>query len=149
MTNKLAEVIYEEYGLSISLAVAKRLAAVGEAHAIANGWKVVIVILDNTGSPVLTVKMDQTQLGSYDVAVEKAKTAFLFRRATIQFEKAVAEGAHRLLSMRNLIALQGGYPISEDDKVIGAIGVSGATGAQDSEVCEVALASLSADRQRE
>ena len=82
--------------------------------------------------------MQDTQTGSVELAIEKARTAALFRRPTKVFEDGVAAGGEglRLLRLTGAIPIDGGIPIVVDGKLIGAIGVSGGTGAQDGEVAE-------------
>jgi uncharacterized protein GlcG (DUF336 family) len=72
------------------------------------------------------------------LAIEKARTAALFRRPTKVFEDGVAAGGEglRLLRLTGAIPIDGGVPIVVDGKLIGAIGVSGGTGAQDGRVAE-------------
>jgi glc operon protein GlcG len=70
------------------------------------------------------------------LAIEKANTAALFRRPTKVFEDGVVKGELRLLRLTGAIPIDGGVPIIADGKLIGAIGVSGGTGAQDGQVAK-------------
>ena len=70
------------------------------------------------------------------MAIEKAQTAALFRRPTKVFEDGVVKGELRLLRLTGAIPIDGGVPIIADGKLIGAIGVSGGTGAQDGQVAK-------------
>jgi glc operon protein GlcG len=125
-----------EYGPPITLELAKRVMASAEAEAASNHWTVVIVIVDSGGNLVMLHKQDQTPLGSIAIAQSKAETAVNFKCATKVREEALASGGLelRLLTIRNLIALEGGIPLILDDKIIGAIGVSGMHPSQDSQV---------------
>jgi glc operon protein GlcG len=122
------------YGLSISIDSAKN--AVAEARK--NNWKDAIAIVDTGGYLVYFEKMQDTQTGSVALAIEKANTAALFRRPTKVFEDGVAHGGEglRLLRLTGAIPIDGGVPIIADGKLIGAIGVSGGTGAQDGQVAK-------------
>jgi glc operon protein GlcG len=126
------------YGLSISTDNAKKAAAAAIAAARKNDWKQAIAIVDTGGHLVYFEKMQDTQTGSVDLAIEKARTAALFRRPTKVFEDGVAAGGEglRLLRLTGAIPIDGGVPIVADGKLIGAIGVSGGTGAQDGQVAE-------------
>ena len=126
------------YGLSISTDSAKLAAAAAIAAARKNHWKQAIAIVDTGGHLVYFEKMQDTQTGSVELAIEKARTAALFRRPTKVFEDGVAGGGEglRLLRLTGAIPIDGGVPIVVDGKLIGAIGVSGGTGAQDGEVAE-------------
>jgi glc operon protein GlcG len=87
---------------------------------------------------VMLHKLDNTQYGSIPVAEDKARSALDFRRPTKVFEDLVAQGGlgMRTLALRGASPLEGGLPIIVDGKVIGAIGVSGATAAQDGQVAK-------------
>jgi len=122
-----------EYGPPISLDLAKQVMAAAEAEAAANGWPMVIVIVDSGAHLVLLHKLDQVQLGSIVIAQRKAETSAKMRRPTKVLEDAVIAGGPglRLLSLDGITALEGGLPILREGKVIGAIGVSGMSSAQD------------------
>jgi glc operon protein GlcG len=126
------------YGLSVSTESAKNAAAASIAEAQKNNWKQAIAIVDTGGYLVYFEKMQDTQTGSVDLAIEKARTAALFRRPTKVFEDGVAAGGEglRLLRLTGAIPIDGGVPIIVDGKVIGAVGVSGGTGAQDGQVAK-------------
>jgi glc operon protein GlcG len=126
------------YGLSISTDSAKIAAVAAIAEAQKNNWKQAIAIVDTGGYLVYFEKMQDTQTGSVDLAIEKARTAALFRRPTKVFEDGVAAGGEglRLLRLTGAIPIDGGVPIIVDGKLIGAVGVSGGTGAQDGQVAK-------------
>jgi uncharacterized protein GlcG (DUF336 family) len=133
-----------EYGDPINLEAAKKIVAASEAYARNKKWAVVIVIVDTGGNLVVVNKIDNTQVGSIDVAIGKARTANNFKRPTKAFEDAVAGGGIglRILSLPNVVAIEGGEPILVDGKVVGAIGVSGVQANQDGEVAKAGLAAL-------
>jgi uncharacterized protein GlcG (DUF336 family) len=126
------------YGPPITLEAAKKVMAAAEAEAMKNNWGMAIAILDSTGHMVMLHKLDNTQYGSILVAEDKARSALDFRRPTKVFEDLVAQGGlgMRTLALRGASPLEGGLPIIVDGKVIGAIGVSGATAVQDGQVAK-------------
>lgn len=134
------------YGAAITLAAAKRVLAAAEREAVANGCSMVIVILDSSGLPVLLQRMDGVTLGSLDVAQAKAQTAVRFRRATKTYQDRIAAGGAelRLLTMPGICAIEGGLPLIENGRLVGAIGVSGATAAQDGQVAAAGAGALQA-----
>lgn len=134
------------YGAAVSLSDARRIADAAEAEGRRRGFSLAFAIVDPSGSLVLFHKMDGTQNGSIEVAIEKARTSALFRRPTKFFSDAVAGGRNTVLSLPNMVAVEGGVPIVIDGRVAGAIGVSGASSAEDGEVAAAALAALSASR---
>jgi glc operon protein GlcG len=120
------------YGAPMSLDAAKKAMAAAEAEAKKNNWPVAIAILDTTGSLVMLQKLDNTQTGSVEIAIGKARTSLDFRRPSKALQDVIAGGGAglRLLSARNMLALEGGVPVIVDGKVVGAIGVSGVTSEQ-------------------
>jgi len=121
------------YGVSVSLENAKKAAAPALAEAEKNHWNMAVAIVDTGGNLVYYEKMDNTQLGSANVAVEKARTAALFKRPSKALQDALAAGGDglRVLSLKGVTAVEGGIPLVMDGKIVGAIGVSGGTSAQD------------------
>ena len=126
------------YGLSISTESAKNAAAASIAEAQKNNLKMAIAIVDTGGYLVYFEKMQDTQTGSVDLAIEKARAAALFRRPTKVFQDGVAAGGEglRLLRLTGTIPIDGGVPIIVNGKVVGAVGVSGGSGEQDGQVAK-------------
>ena len=91
LTNALAQ-MPNPYGLPISLENAKKVAAPALAEAAKNNWTVAVAIVGPAGNLIYDQKMDNTQLGSADVAIEKARTSALFKRPTKVFQDALAAG---------------------------------------------------------
>jgi glc operon protein GlcG len=124
------------YGLAISTENAKSAAAAAIAEARKNNWKMAVAVVDTGGYLVYFEKMQDTQTGSVELAIEKARTAALFRRPTKVFQEGVAAGGDglRLLRLTGAIPIDGGVPIVVDGKLVGAVGVSGGSGEQDGQV---------------
>lgn len=121
------------YGPPISNEHAKKVAAAALAEAVKNKWNMAVAVVDPNGTLVYYEKMDNTQLGSADVAVDKARSAALYKRPTKSFQDNLASGGAgmRVMSLRGAIPVEGGVPILSEGKIIGAIGVSGANSDQD------------------
>ena len=121
------------YGAAISLENAKKAAAPALAEAVKNHWNMAVAIVDPSGNLVYYEKMDDTQLGSANFAIDKARSAALFKRPTKVFQDALAAGGDglRLLKIQGAIPVEGGIPIVMEGKIVGAIGVSGGSSAQD------------------
>jgi uncharacterized protein GlcG (DUF336 family) len=134
-----------QYGAPIELAAAKKVMAAAEAEARKQKWPVAIAIVDNAGMLVMFQRLENTQLGSVQIALEKAKTSALFRRPTKAFEDRVAEGGVnlKLLKLPGGLPMEGGLPIISGGKVIGGIGVSGVASSQDAMVGQAGLDALS------
>ena len=129
------------YGEPISLELAKKVIAAAEAEAKKNEWPVAIAVVDGSGFLVAFARLDNTQLGSIEVALEKAKTSALFRRPTKAFEDALAMGGANLkiLKLPGGLPIEGGLPIVRDGKIIGAIGVSGVKSTEDAQIAAAGL----------
>jgi uncharacterized protein GlcG (DUF336 family) len=132
------------YGPAITLEQALKVLAGAEAEAKKNNWPVAIVVLDSGGNLVALHRLDNTQFGSVEVARQKAWSAVAFRRPTKAFQDALAAGgaAVRLLALEGASPIEGGLPLVVDGKIVGAVGVSGVTGEQDSIVAAAGVAAL-------
>jgi len=132
------------YGAPITLEQAKKVMVGAEAEAKKGNWSMAIIILDSGGNMVMMQRMDGTQLGSVDAARDKAWSAVAYRRPTKAFEDAIAQGGAnlRLLRLTGASPIEGGLPITADGKVIGSIGVSGGSSAQDGQVAKAGVDGL-------
>lgn len=125
---------------ALTLDGAKKIAAVAETKAKAEGARVVIAVVDEGGSLLLLERLDDTQVASVNVGIDKARTAAIYRRPSKVFEDQVKNGRVSALALHGAVALQGGVPIIVDGKVIGAIGVSGETPQQDEDIATAGAA---------
>jgi uncharacterized protein GlcG (DUF336 family) len=98
--------------------------------------------VDHAGGLLLFHCLDDTQPGSQEIAVLKARTAARLHRSTKALEDGVAGGRVALITLPAAVALEGGLPIRVGGRVIGGIGVSGMGSAQDGEAAAAALAAL-------
>lgn len=132
------------YGAPITLEQAKKIMVGAEAEAKKNSWGMVIVVLDSGGNLVMLQRMDGAQLGSIEVAKDKAYSAVAFRRPTKAFDDALAQGGAnlRILRLSGAAPIEGGIPIVADGKVIGSVGVSGGTSGQDAQVARAGIDNL-------
>ena len=132
------------YGAPIGVEAAKKVAAPAIAEAVKNKWTVAVAIVDPSGVLVYYEKMDNTQVGSADIAIEKARTAAEFKRPTKALQDTVAAGGAglRVLGLRGLTPVEGGIPLLIDGKIVGAIGVSGMASDQDSQCAKAGADSL-------
>jgi uncharacterized protein GlcG (DUF336 family) len=121
------------YGTAVSLENARKAAAPAIAEAEKNHWNMAVAIVDTGGNLVYYEKMDNTQLASAGVSIEKARCAAMFKRPTKAFQDTLAAGGDglRVLSLKGVVASEGGIPLVMDGKIVGAIGVSGGTSPQD------------------
>ncbi len=127
------------YGPSIGVEAARKFAATATAEAKKNGWTVAVAVVDPAGDLVFFERMDSTQVASTKVAQDKARTAARFKRPTKAFEEALAGGRQAILGLPDVVPLEGGIPIVVEDRIVGAIGVSGATSQQDGVCAQAAV----------
>lgn len=132
------------YGAPVSLENAKKAAAPALAEAAKNNWNMAVAIVDPSGNLVYYEKMDNTQLGSATVAVDKARSAALFKRPTKALQDALAAGGDglRILRIQGAVPVEGGIPLLVDGKIVGAIGVSGGSSAQDGQCAKAGAEAL-------
>jgi glc operon protein GlcG len=130
------------YGEPITLEQAKKVAAAAEAEAKKLNLNDAIAIVEPNGQLVYFQKMDGTQYGGFNVALDKATSSALFRRPTTAFDAGLKAGATYLLQLRGANAVPGGVPIVINGKLIGGIGISGGNGAEDNQVAIAGAAGL-------
>jgi len=127
----------------LNLQASQTVMDAAEAHARANGWNVVITIVDDGGHPILLRRMDGTQIGSVEVALEKARSAVAFRRPTRALNELVSAGNVAVLRLPGAMPVEGGIPLMWEGQMIGAIGVSGVTAQQDGQIAQAGVEALS------
>jgi uncharacterized protein GlcG (DUF336 family) len=132
------------YGDTINLEQAKKATEAAIAEAQKNNWAMAITVVGPSGDLVHFAKMDNTQYGSIPISQHKARAAAIFRRPTKAFEDRVAQGGAGIAAMTldGMIASEGGVPLVVGGKIVGAIGCSGATGAQDGQACQAGVNAL-------
>jgi glc operon protein GlcG len=127
------------YGASITLDAAKKPAAAALAEARKNNWTMAVAIVDTAGTLVYYEKMDNTQIGSSHVAINKARSAIWYKRPTKALQDALASGGAgvRVLALEGAEPVEGGIPLVSDGKIIGAIGVSGDSSDHDAQCAKM------------
>jgi uncharacterized protein GlcG (DUF336 family) len=130
-TAVLAQSAPVPYGAPITSEAARKAAAAALAEGKKNGWNVAAAVVDTGGVLVYFERLENTQNGSSEVSIEKARTAAAFRRPSKAFEDVVAGGKTNYLKLPGTVPIEGGVPLLVDGKIVGALGVSGASSAQD------------------
>ena len=128
----------------LTLADAQRISLAARRAATENKWNVVVAIVDDGGHLISLERMDGTQKGSVQVAQQKARTAILFKRPTKAFEDMVLQGRPVMMTMPDVICLEGGVPLIRDGVHVGAIGISGVKSSEDGTVAAAGAAALGA-----
>jgi glc operon protein GlcG len=132
------------YGPNVNTETAKKVAEAALAEARKNNWTMAAAVVDTSGVLVYFERIDNTQNGSSVVAIDKAKSAALFKRPTKALQDALAAGGEgwRVLKIEGSVPLEGGIPLISDGKIIGALGVSGGASAQDGQCAKAGADSL-------
>lgn len=128
---------------ALTLAGAEAIAKAAEAEALKRGAKVVIAVVDDGGSLIVLRRLDNTQVASVNVGIDKARAAAVFRRPSKVLEEQVRDGRVGALQLAGGVALQGGVPITIGGQCVGAIGVSGETPAEDEAIAMAGLEATS------
>jgi len=131
---------------AITREAAASLIAATLAAAAEIGFEVAIAVTDAGGHLKAFERMDKCPFLTAEVAIDKAWTAASFGLpshvwATIIADPQVAQLAHR----PRMVAVGGGYPIFENGLLVGGLGISGGSAAQDQQAAEQALAALGFD----
>ena len=125
---------------ALSYGRARAAAEAAGAEATARRVAPVVAVVDAEGALVYLWRPDVAQVASVGVATDKARTAAIYRRPSRDFEQQASSGRASALHLARAVPLQGGMPIVEDGYVIGAVGVSGASSAdEDQELAEIGV----------
>ena len=129
-----------DYGPAVNAGTAKKIAAGVIAECQKNGWNVAVAVVDTHGELVAFERMDGSNTGGVDIARQKAWTAARFRRDSKAFADGLAAGRLGSLSFDGVVSVEGGVLVVADGRIVGAIGVSGATSAQDAQCARAGAA---------
>jgi glc operon protein GlcG len=122
---------------ALTLQIARQVAAAAEQAAAANHNHMFVLIVDDGGNLMYMERMDDAQLGSFNVALAKARSAVFFKRPTKMFEDAVIKNGYTpILKLPEAMPIEGGIPLLVDGHILGAIGVSGGTPQEDGKAAQ-------------
>ena len=127
---------------SLSLEDARKASAAAVTEAKKNKWNMAIAVVDDGGHLIYFERIDETQFGSIDIAIGKARTAVSLKRPTKALEDALNGGQYAILAFPNILPREGGLPIFAGEKLIGAIGVSGVKSSEDAQVAKAGVDAL-------
>ena len=130
----------------VTLADARRVIAAAEKKAAEIGQPMNIAVADGGGNLVSHVRMDGAWLGSIDISIKKAFTSRAFDIATKDLADHSQSGGQffgiHASNDGRIMIFAGGIPLKKDGVVVGSIGVSGGSGAQDHSVAEAGAAAF-------
>lgn len=134
------------YGETINTENAKKVAAAAIAEAQKRNWNgFCVAIVGPSGDLVYFERQDNCQFASNGISQQKARAAARYRRPTVVFERLLGKGdffAYLPTLGNDFIASRGGNPIVINGKIVGAIGASGGTGAQDDTISQAGANSV-------
>jgi len=116
---------------ALSAADARRAAEAVASECASRGVSPVCAVVDAGGDLMCIWRPDEAQVASVGVAADKARTAAIYRRPSKDFEDQASGGRASALHLARAVPLQGGIPILRDGHVVGAVGVSGASSADE------------------
>lgn len=127
-------------GAKMDLPLARSLIQKVQDRARETGLSVVVAVADEGGNPVAIERMDGAFFASFDIALNKAYTACALRMSTLSL-KPMAQPGGQLYGIQHtnggkIVVFGGGVPLMKSGRLIGGLGVSGGTEAQDSALAE-------------
>jgi uncharacterized protein GlcG (DUF336 family) len=130
----------------LSLEDAKTILEAAERKATEIGVPQDIAVVDESGYLLTFSRMDGAKFSAIEIAINKALTSAGGRRATREYKEVAgpngpAFGLHTQLGGRFTI-VGGGIPVVVDGQVVGAVGVSSGSAAQDHEVADAGIAAF-------
>lgn len=135
-----------EYGQSIDIATAKKVAAAAFAELAKRNWQGMCVsVVDTHGDLLYFERDDRCQYAAINISQRKARASARYRVPTVAFERRIAMGSFNnyLPTLDpDFIAARGGNPLMVDGKIVGAIGVSGGAGSQDDTISQAGASAL-------
>jgi glc operon protein GlcG len=128
------------YGPPITTEQARKAVSAALAEARANNWAMAAAVVDPGGILVYFEKIDDTQNASPRIAIDKAKSAALFKRTTKTFQDSVERGGVglRVTKLRGAVPVEGGVPLVINGQIVGGLGISGGTAEQDGQCAKAA-----------
>jgi uncharacterized protein GlcG (DUF336 family) len=130
---------------TVTLTEAQAVIAAATAHAEKIAVPVAAVVLDASGRLVAASRMDGAPLMAMDMATGKAYTAAGMGAPTEVWDQATEASpgfGGAITSVPGFTPFGGGKPLTVDGQMVGAVGISGGTVAQDIEIAEAALGGL-------
>lgn len=123
----------------MTLELAQKIAAKAAACGKKNNWKFSIAVVNAEGNLVYFQRTDGSYLGSVNAAIDKAKSANAFQRTTKEFADGVKGGRLGLVTIKDIVAIEGGVPVKIGETFVGGLGLSGAHSPEDHQCASSAI----------
>ncbi len=140
----------EQQPPTLTLALAEQFLEAAKAEAIKQGWAMSFAVVDATGRQVALIRMDGARWMTTRVAQAKAFTAATFRRPSAAVEELAEQRPDLFQSLTQLIdepmlLAGGGLPIIIEGTLLGGVGASGGTEAEDIDCAQAGLDVIGAE----
>ena len=140
----------EQQPLTLTLALVEQFLDAAKAEALKQGWTMSFAVADANGRQVALIRMDGARWMTTQVAQAKAFTAATFRRSSAAVEELAEQRPDLFQSLTQLIdepmlLAGGGLPIIIDGTLLGGVGASGGTEAEDIDCAQVGLDAIGAE----
>ncbi|MAY41656.1 MULTISPECIES: heme-binding protein [unclassified Neptuniibacter] len=124
---------------------AQKIAMAACKYASDKNLRICAWVLDKHGNPLSMQRINNAPMPSTKIAQGKAHTAVSFGFGTHLWQEKLAEKQYLLDGLNaqdDVVMFGGGLPIKHKDEIIGAIGISGASEAQDQQCAEAGIAAF-------
>jgi uncharacterized protein GlcG (DUF336 family) len=119
----------------MSMELAAELVHTAVAACRQRGWQVAAVAVDRTGVPQAMLRDTLASRFTIQVAQEKANAVVLSGVASSKFRRNRADIRPEMDQVEGILVLEGGVPVRAAGALVGAVGVSGAPGGDNDEIC--------------
>src|SRR6516164_9461991 len=131
---------------SLTLEGARKVIAAAEAYAKEhNAPGGAIAVVDDGGNLMALERLEGTFSAGANISIGKARTAVMFKKPSKVFEDLINKGRTTMVALKDFTPLQGGIPIVVVGQIVGGVGVSGASSAQQDEELAIAGARAAAE----
>jgi glc operon protein GlcG len=133
---------------TISLDLALALLSRVRDEAASRGLSLAVAVVDDGGHIVTSQRMDGAALGAMELAVGKAYTSVLWGTPTGEFTQSTQPGGDDWgwnFTDTRIVVYAGGFPLFVEGELVGGVGASGGTAAEDAECVLAAMRSLEFD----
>ena len=120
----------------LNLEAARQMTDAALAHAQQHGWRIAVAVLDSGGHVLQISRMDGCNFLAPEIARGKAFGAAAWKLPSAELagrwsQMATAAAGMVGVSGNRLVAVQGGLPIFDGQRCLGAIGASGVKANED------------------
>ncbi|MCQ6557436.1 GlcG/HbpS family heme-binding protein [Paenibacillus mendelii] len=127
----------------LSLEAAKVLIAAGERKAKEMGLSADIAIVDDGAHLIAFHRMDNARIAGIEISQNKAWTSVAMKMPTANLAQAAQAGGPSFgintTNQGKIVILGGGIPLAWDGVIVGGVGVSGGSSAQDVEIANAVV----------